>query len=83
MKQRLKISSRGQVTLKKSVLHHLGVQAGDTVTIEAQPNGTIALRRAPTGHISDVFGMLHRPGQRVISIEEMNDIIAKGWAGEL
>jgi hypothetical protein len=36
----------------------------------------------PTGKISDAFGTLKRPGQRRISIEEMNDIIAKAWAGK-
>jgi len=29
------------------------------------------------------FGILKREGQRTLSIEEMNEIIRKGWAGEL
>jgi hypothetical protein len=43
----------------------------------------VELRPAPTGKISDAFGILKRPGQRAITIEEMNEVIAKGWAGEL
>jgi hypothetical protein len=37
----------------------------------------------PSGKISDVFGMLKREGRKPMSIEEMNEIIGKGWAGEL
>ncbi|HBK91522.1 MAG TPA: transcriptional regulator, partial [Parvularcula sp.] len=29
-----------------------------------------------------VFGKLKRPGQRSISIEEMNEVIADSWAGK-
>ena len=33
-----------------------------------------------TGKISDVSGMLKRPGHAVLTIEEMNEIIADSWA---
>jgi AbrB family looped-hinge helix DNA binding protein len=83
MSTTLTVSAKGQITLKKSVLAHLGVRPGQKLAVEMKPGGGIELRPAPTGKISDVFGILKRPGQRVISIEEMNEIIAKGWAGEL
>jgi AbrB family looped-hinge helix DNA binding protein len=83
MSTTLTVSAKGQITLKKSVLAHLGVRPGQKLAVELKPGGGIELRPAPTGKISDVFGILKRPGQRVISIEEMNEIIAKGWAGEL
>jgi AbrB family looped-hinge helix DNA binding protein len=79
----LTVSSKGQITLKKPVLAHLGIKPGQKLAVELGPDGDVRLRPAPTGKISDVFGILKRPGQRVISIEEMNDIIARGWAGEL
>jgi bifunctional DNA-binding transcriptional regulator/antitoxin component of YhaV-PrlF toxin-antitoxin module len=79
----LKISAKGQVTLKKSVLQHIGAKPGETVLVDLRPGGSIELHRRPTGKISDVFGMLYRPDQRTISIEEMNETIAKGWAGEI
>jgi len=41
------------------------------------------LRPAPTGKISDVFGILPPPDGPALTIEEMNDVIARGWAGEL
>lgn len=78
----LTITAKGQVTLRKDVLEHLGVGPGDKIVVEKLPSGRIEVS-APrrTGKISDAFGMLARPGQRVVSIEEMNEAIADGWAG--
>ena len=80
----LTVTSKGQISLKKDVLQHLGVHAGERLEVRKLPNGRIEIRAVrPKGKISDVFGMLKREGQRTISIEEMNEIIAKGWAGQL
>ena len=68
----LTVTAKGQVTLRKDVLNHLGVQPGETVTVNKLPDGAIEVRAArPTGKISDVFGMLkHRGKRRRLSIEE-------------
>ncbi len=80
----LTITGKGQVTLRKELLRHLGVEPGDKVDIERLPNGRIEIRAAQrTGKISDIFGMLKREGQPTLSIEEMNEIIEQGWAGQL
>jgi AbrB family looped-hinge helix DNA binding protein len=77
------ITTKGQITLRKELLRHLGVHPGDKISLDKLPDGRIAIRPlVQTGKISDVFGMLKREGQRPISIEEMNEIIQKGWAGE-
>ncbi|HEX3918209.1 MAG TPA: AbrB/MazE/SpoVT family DNA-binding domain-containing protein [Caulobacteraceae bacterium] len=80
----LTVTGKGQVTLRKDLLRHLGVQPGEKVTVEMLPDGRIEVRAArPTGKISDVFGLLKREGRPTLTIEEMNEVIAKGWAGEL
>jgi bifunctional DNA-binding transcriptional regulator/antitoxin component of YhaV-PrlF toxin-antitoxin module len=76
------VSSKGQVTLKKSVLAHLGVQPGQKLAVDLHPGGGVGLRPAPTGKISDAFGLLKRPGQKAVRIEEINDVIERAWAGE-
>jgi len=77
----LTVTAKGQVTLRKDVLQHLGIGPGDKIFVDKLPDGRIAVQAArPTGKISDVFGMLKRDGQKAISIEEMNEIIADGWA---
>ena len=79
----LTVTAKGQVTLRKDILNHLGVGPGETITVSKLPNGAIEVRGArSTGKISDVFGTLKRKGQRRLSIEEINEIIADGWAGK-
>jgi len=79
----LTVTAKGQVTLRKEALRHLGIKPGDKVTYDMRPDGALVLKPVRrTGKISDVFGMLKREGQPVLTIEEMNDIIERGWAGE-
>ncbi len=78
------VTPRGQITLRKELLRHMGVHPGDKISIDTLPGGEVRIRAVrPKGKISDAFGMLKREGQRSISIEEMNETIRKGWAGQL
>jgi AbrB family looped-hinge helix DNA binding protein len=79
----LTVTAKGQMTLRKDVLQHLGVHAGERISVEKLPDGRIELRAAKqTGKISDVFGMLKQPGRKAVSIDEMNEVIAASWAGK-
>ena len=79
----LTVTAKGQVTLRKDVLAHLGLRPGDKLVIDKLPDGRIsAVAARPKCKISDVFGMLKRDGQRTASIEEMGQVIADGWAGK-
>lgn len=79
----LTITAKGQVTLRKDLLKHLGVHPGEKVTAEKLPDGRIEVRAArPTGKISDAFDFLKRENSPSLSIEEMNEIAARGWAGK-
>jgi AbrB family looped-hinge helix DNA binding protein len=80
----LTVTAKGQVTLRKDLLEHLGVHPGDKIAVEKLPDGRIEVRAAPpTGKISDLFGILkNKKKGRSLSIEEMNEVIARGWAGK-
>jgi AbrB family looped-hinge helix DNA binding protein len=79
----LTVTAKGQVTLRKDLLRHLGVHPGDKIVLDKLPDGRIELRAAqPTGKISDVFDLLKGKSRRRLSIEEMNEIAAQGWAGK-
>ena len=79
----LTITSKGQVTLRKELLQHLGVGPGERVALEKLPDGRIEVRaERRSGRISDAFKMLKRKNSPKLSIEEMNAIAAKGWAGK-
>jgi AbrB family looped-hinge helix DNA binding protein len=80
----LTVTAKGQITLKKDFLMHLGIHPGDRISIDKMPGGEIRIRaEKPVGSIAEFCGFLKQDGQRPISIEEMNEVIAKGWAGEL
>lgn len=78
----LTVTAKGQVTLRKDVLEHLGVGPGQQIAVTKLPDGRIEVRAAATGAISDVFGMLRKDGAPTLSIDEMNEIARQGWAGK-
>ena len=78
----LTVTAKGQVTLRKDVLQHIGVSPGDKIEVEKLPDGRLAMRAArPRGRITEIFGSLKPVDGKSLTIEEMNDVIARGWAG--
>jgi AbrB family looped-hinge helix DNA binding protein len=77
----LTVTAKGQVTLRKDILRHLGVEPGDKIDVDKLPDGRVEVKAAGAGKISDVFGMLKRP-RKPLSVAEMNRIAARGWAGK-
>lgn len=75
----LKVTAKGQLTLRRSVLDHLGVQPGGKVGVSLLPDGRVELAPADTGHdLRSVRGMLRRRRQLPVSLEEMQDAIEGG-----
>ena len=79
----LTITSKGQVTLRRSVLDHLGAGPGDRLVLEMLPDGRVEVKAASKGKIKSFFGCLSDYAGKPMTIEQMNDIIADGWAGKL
>ncbi len=78
----LTITAKGQVTLRKDVLKHLGVQPGEKIAVAKLPDGRIEMKAArPTGKISDVFNLFKKRNGPSFSIEEINELARRGWAG--
>jgi bifunctional DNA-binding transcriptional regulator/antitoxin component of YhaV-PrlF toxin-antitoxin module len=79
----LAVTIKGQITLKRDLLLHLGVQPGERIEFDKLPGGEIRIR-APrtTGTIDSFIGLLAGKTVKPISIDEMNQIIASSWAGE-
>jgi AbrB family looped-hinge helix DNA binding protein len=79
----LTVTTKGQVTLRKDILEHLGVPPGEKISVDKLPDGRIEVRAAcPTGKISDAFDFLKKKDGPSLSIEEMDKIAARGWAGK-
>jgi len=77
----LTVTAKGQITLRKEVLRHLGVGPGKKVEVDLLPNGRVEVRAKPGGSIEDFIGCAYRPGTKPLTIEEINEIAAQGWAG--
>jgi len=79
----LRITAKGQVTLRKELLRHLGVTPGDKVAFDLLPDGRAELRASkPEGSIRKFIGSLQQPGTKALSIDEISDAAAQGWAGQ-
>ena len=78
----LTVTARGQVTFRKDVLQHMGIEPGDTIELQKLPSGEISLKaRRQTGSIEDFLGILAGKTQKVATLEEIENAIADGWAG--
>lgn len=79
----LKVTAKGQVTLKRELLQHLGIKPGEQVELEKLPGGELRVRASrPAGSIDGFLGLLAGRTRKVATIDEMNDVAASGWAGE-
>jgi AbrB family looped-hinge helix DNA binding protein len=75
------VTSKGQVTIPIEIRKRFGIDSGVRVEFLENANGECVLR-PKTGSIMDLYGVGKWDGPPV-SIEEMNETIAKGWAGLL
>lgn len=79
----LKITTKGQVTLKQSLLKHLGVGPGQKVEVDKLPEGRVVVKAATQdGTISNFIGCLSQQATRPLTIDEINEVAAQGWAEE-
>lgn len=65
------ITTKGQITIPKSVRDSLMLQAGDKVEFVVTDKKE-ALIRPISKKVDDVFGILHKPGRKAATVEEMN-----------
>ena len=80
---KLTVTTRGQVTFRKDVLQHLGIRPGEKIELDLLPDGRAMLKAAePTGTINDFIGLLAGKTKKPLTIEEIKEIAAAGWAGK-
>ncbi len=79
----LTITTKGQVTLKKDVLRHLGAEPGTQVEVQLLPHGRVEVRAVrPSEGIAGFIGVLAGKSRKVASIDEINEAAAQGWVGK-
>jgi antitoxin PrlF len=73
------VTSKGQITLPKSVREHLRIDTGDVVDFIVNDSGEVVVR-AITSDVTELKGLLQRPGRRAVSVDEMNEAILREHA---
>ncbi|MCP9915148.1 AbrB/MazE/SpoVT family DNA-binding domain-containing protein [Cyanobium sp. ATX 6F1] len=77
----LTVTSKGQVTLRKELLVHLGLQPGQRIDVEVLPGGRLELHaEQATGSITNFIGLLAGRSSHRASLEELDEAAASGWA---
>jgi len=75
-----KMTSKGQITIPKSVRTSLGLHAGDRVAFVVRGDSEAVLRPV-TKSVDEVFGRLHKPSTARRTVDEMDKAVRKRLRG--
>jgi antitoxin PrlF len=73
------VTFKGQVTLPKAIRDQLKIEAGTQLDFKLNDDGSISVRPLKRSALS-IVGLLHRPKQRAVPVEQMNQAIADAAA---
>ena len=74
------LTSKGQITVPKEIREALGVSTGDKLVFRRTDSGSI-LVEAATVDFRSLAGVF-QPKRRGATLEQIQEAIAKGWAGK-
>jgi antitoxin PrlF len=75
------VTSKGQITIPKEVRDWMGLKPGDRVDFAKDRSGRTTMR-AINSDFRSLRGMIKSPFNRPITLEEMDEAIARGALGE-
>ena len=75
----VRLSAKNQISVPKDAREALGLKAGDTVRFMVFGDRVELVKPRPAAELA---GLLHRPGQRTVSIDEMNEAGPADWEDE-
>ncbi|MBS0587641.1 MAG: AbrB/MazE/SpoVT family DNA-binding domain-containing protein [Proteobacteria bacterium] len=74
----LTVTAKGQITLRQDLLKHLGAAPGQQVEVHKLPDCTLTIgSHVQDGDVNDFIACLHKPDAPVVSIDDMNEVIAQ------
>ena len=76
----LTVTAKGQITLRRELLQHLGIVPGEKLVVAKLTHGVVALHVKKQG-LDSFIGCLPPPS-KALSIEEINHVISDAWAGK-
>jgi AbrB family looped-hinge helix DNA binding protein len=76
------ITSKGQITLPKELRDRLKLKPGDRIGFITDRSGKISIKAIDTD-VRSLRGILKGRRKKPLSVEEMNEVIGRGYAGLL
>jgi len=70
------ITVKGQTTIPKKIRNHLNLHPGDQIDFVIEENGKVILEPA-TLDVKELEGIMHRPGMKAVSVDEMKEAVKK------
>ena len=74
------LTSKGQITIPKEVRDQLHLKKGSRLEFVVDPSGRVILQ-ALNSDFRVIRGMIRSKRKRPVSIQEMNEAIARGYSG--
>ncbi|MHB1201813.1 MAG: AbrB/MazE/SpoVT family DNA-binding domain-containing protein [Acidithiobacillus sp.] len=73
------VTDKGQITVPKEIRDRIGIVPGSKLDFELMDDGSLRVRVLARG-AENLFGLVHRPGQAPLSVEDMDEGIADAVA---
>jgi antitoxin PrlF len=70
------ITVKGQTTIPKKIREYLKLQPGDKIDFIIEDRGKVVLAPS-TLDVKELEGILHKPGMKAVSIEDMKKAMKK------
>ncbi|MDZ7658318.1 AbrB/MazE/SpoVT family DNA-binding domain-containing protein [Fodinibius sp.] len=74
-----KVTSKGQITIPKKIREKLNINPGDKLTFKENEEGEWIIKSNKKS-ILRLAGILHRPNQKKLTVEEMNQAVKEAVA---
>ncbi len=74
------VTSKGQITIPKQIRDRLRLQAGSRVEFHVDRQGRVTMRPRKNVDIRELKGIVRSRRKTPVSVDEMNEAIARGWA---
>ena len=74
------LTSKGQITIPKEVRDRLHLKTGSRLEFVLEPSGRVILQPL-NSDFRLLRGMIRSKRKRGVSVEEMNEAIARGYSG--
>ena len=77
----LTVTAKGQITLRRGLLQHLGIAPGQQLEVDKLAGGVLALHVKPQRGLESFVGCLP-PSARALTLDEINTLSRQSWAQE-